>query len=119
MRLPVRTHLILCLLLDLAHFSHHFSRRFAEAGRAARLLGLKGTYQDALDMFQKAESLCPHACYDNQGGHYNRNWLMIVKAFKAVGKMDEAREWLKKLLEAEVHTPDDRTALAEAQTINI
>jgi len=53
---------------------------FAEAGRAASLLGLKGTYEEAYNLFMKAESLCPHECYENQGGHYNRNWLMIVKA---------------------------------------
>lgn len=92
---------------------------FAEAGRAARLLGLKGTYERARELFEKAESLCPHDCYDNQGGHYKRNWLMMVKALKALGRTEEAGEWLEKLLRAEAVTPDDRQALAEAQQIKL
>jgi tetratricopeptide (TPR) repeat protein len=92
---------------------------FADAGRAARLLGLKGTYEGAYDLFIKAESLCPHECYKNQGGHYNSNWLMIVKALTAMGRKEEAREWHRKLLEADFNTPDDRTALAEAKKIKL
>lgn len=92
---------------------------FAEAGRAARLMGLKGSFEGAHKWFAKAESLCPHDCYSNQGGHYNRNWLMIVKSLNAMGRKDEAKEWLEKLLHADVHTPDDRAALAEAKTLKI
>ena len=92
---------------------------FADAGTAARLVGLKGTYESALNLFFKAESLCPHPCYDNQGGHYNRNWLMIVRALMALGRMEEARQWHAKLLEADVNTHDDRTAVLEARKLKI
>ena len=92
---------------------------FAQVGRAAQLLGLHGTYERAYGMFLQAESLCPHMCYENQGGYYKRNWLMIVKALKAIGRKEEAREWLKKLMEADVITPDDRAALAEAKKMKI
>jgi tetratricopeptide (TPR) repeat protein len=92
---------------------------FADAGHAARLMGLKGTYESAYDWFMKAESLCPHECYQNQGGHYNRNWLMIVKSLTAMGRKEEAMEWRRKLLGAEVNTPDDRAALAEVNKIKL
>lgn len=92
---------------------------FADAGRAAGLLGLRGTYEKAYELFMKVESLCPHKCYENQNGHYNRNWLMIVKALTAMGRKEEAREWHKKLLEADVNTPDDRAALAEAKKMKL
>jgi tetratricopeptide (TPR) repeat protein len=92
---------------------------FADVGRAARLLGLRGTYEKAYEMFMKAESLCPHKCYENQGGYYNRNWLMIIKTLAALGRKEEAKEWHKKLLEAEVKTPDDRAALAEAKKLKL
>jgi len=95
---------------------------FAEAGTAARMMGLKGSYDKALELFQKAESLCPHPCYANQGGHYNTNWLMIVKtmlALKKKGTKEETKQWLQKLLDAEPQTPDDRKALVEGQKITI
>jgi len=92
---------------------------FADAGAAARLLGLRGTYEGAYDMFLKAESLCPHQCYENHGGYYHRNWLMIVKALAAMGRKEEAKEWHTKLLEADVNTPDDRAALAEAKKMKL
>jgi len=87
---------------------------FAEAGTGARLMGLYGTFEKGLELFMKAEELCPHSCYESQGGHYNTNWLMIVKTYKALKQKEKAKEWVNKLLAAEVCTPDDRVAHKEA-----
>jgi len=92
---------------------------FADAGMAASMMGLKGTYDAALVNFMKAEEMCPHACYENQGGHYNRNWLMIIKTLKALKKKPEAKEWFEKLMAAELNTPDDRSALEEAKKLKL
>lgn len=92
---------------------------FADAGMAASMMGLKGTYANALELFNKAEALCPHDCYKREGGHYKTNWLMLVKANKATKNKAEAKVWLDKLLAAEPVTPDDRKALEEAKKIKI
>merc|ERR1712216_726601 len=92
---------------------------FADAGMAASMMGLKGNYQTAYDLFTKAESLCPHPCYERQGGHYNTNWLMLAKACKALKKKDEAKQWLDKVKGAAVNTPDDKRALEEANKLKI
>jgi len=92
---------------------------FADAGRAASMMGLKGSYQTAYDLFIKAESLCPHACYEREGGHYNTNLMMLVKACKALKKTDEAKEWAAKFEAAEVKTPDDRKAVEEFKKIKL
>merc|ERR1711871_55135 len=90
---------------------------FADTGMAASMMGLKGSYAGALKNFEKAESLCPHPCYENQGGHYNTNWLMMAKALKKEKKKDEAKKWVDKVMGADPQTPDDRKALAEAKEL--
>ena len=67
------------------------------------------TYQEALDYFLKAEEAEP--------GFYVKNHLQIAKCLLALGRKDEAKEWLVKANSVVLSTPKDHTLLAEANAL--
>lgn len=65
-----------------------------------------GTYEKALECFEKAESIKP--------GFYSSNWLMAGKCYLALEKKKEAKEFLEKAANCRVLNEDDKKSKEEA-----
>ncbi|XP_058833286.1 regulator of microtubule dynamics protein 1-like [Topomyia yanbarensis] len=66
----------------------------------------KASFEEALECFEKAESLKP--------GFYSQNWLYLGKTFLALKQKDKASEWLEKAATVEIRSEDDRVCREEA-----
>ncbi|XP_053688230.1 regulator of microtubule dynamics protein 1-like [Sabethes cyaneus] len=67
---------------------------------------LAGTFEEALECFEKAESIKPN--------FYSPNHLMLGKAYQALKKTDKAKEFLTLAANVTVHNEDEREAKEEA-----
>lgn len=65
-----------------------------------------GTYEEALEHFQKAESASPN--------FYSMNYLMMGKCYLALSNKEKAKEWLTKGSEVVEKNDDDKTCKAES-----
>ncbi|XP_055921468.1 regulator of microtubule dynamics protein 1-like isoform X2 [Eupeodes corollae] len=65
-----------------------------------------GSFEKALESFQKAESL--------KEGFYSNNWLMIAKCYMALKQNDKAKGFLEKAANCAVLNEDDKKCKEEA-----
>ncbi|XP_055383373.1 regulator of microtubule dynamics protein 1-like isoform X2 [Condylostylus longicornis] len=65
-----------------------------------------GTYEKALEFFEKAESL--------KEGFYTTNWLMLGKSFMALNNMEKAKVYIEKAANCQVLNEDDKNCKEEA-----
>lgn len=69
----------------------------------------EGTFQEALDMFLKGEEVEPN--------FYSSNLLYIGKCYLKIGKKEEAIEYLKRALNYEQKSQDDRDSHVQAMEL--
>merc|ERR1712046_8449 len=80
--------------------------------QASALLGLKGTFEEALELFMAAESAEP--------GFYLTNQFMIALCYKKLKQYGESMEWCEKVIAHKpITSPDEEKAVADAKELKV
>eukprot|EP00658_Telonema_sp_P-2_P000306 TRINITY_DN10108_c0_g2_i2.p1 TRINITY_DN10108_c0_g2~~TRINITY_DN10108_c0_g2_i2.p1 ORF type:complete len:245 (-),score=82.25 TRINITY_DN10108_c0_g2_i2:116-850(-) len=77
--------------------------------KASQVLGLKGTYEEALELFEASES--------DEPGRYLKNQYMIALCLKKLKRFAESKEWLDRIVMEPVNSPDDESTMVEANEL--
>merc|ERR1740117_2264230 len=77
--------------------------------QASKLLGLEGTFEEAIELFLAAENTEP--------GFYLTNQYMIALCHKKLKQFAESKEWLDRVLASNATSPDELQAHTDAKEL--
>lgn len=77
--------------------------------KASAVLGLSGTFEEALELFQASEEASP--------GRYLANQYFLALCLKKLKRFQESKEWLDRIVMQPPTSPDDEKTLEQAHEL--